>query len=191
MIRNRGKPALYLTAMATNGTLLCIHRDPSQVSLLRENGYELVTATNGRDGLRLFMSRPVDAIVLEPYLGLLDGFVVAAAIKQVKPEVPVVMVAEDVDLPKEVLKSVDALVAKSAGPHFLFATVHSVLSLNRAQRHPGEREAQTPVHVRHLGKSRGEPERQQAGSAKFGTDEKASPFSPKVWRSVRDGIIQF
>jgi response regulator RpfG family c-di-GMP phosphodiesterase len=72
--------------MASNGTLLCIHREPTQLSLLKENGYDLVTATNGRDGLRLFMSRPVDAIVIEYYLGLLDGSVVAAEIKQVNPQ---------------------------------------------------------------------------------------------------------
>jgi DNA-binding response OmpR family regulator len=51
--------------MARNNTLLCIHRDPAQLSSLEENGYELVTATNGHDGLRLFLSRRVDAIVLE------------------------------------------------------------------------------------------------------------------------------
>ncbi len=41
-----------MTRMGTNNTLLCIHRDPAQLSLLQENGYELVTATNvklGRD----------------------------------------------------------------------------------------------------------------------------------------------
>jgi len=44
--------------MATNSTLLCIHRDPAQLTLLQENGYRLVTATNGSDGLKLLMSRP-------------------------------------------------------------------------------------------------------------------------------------
>jgi DNA-binding response OmpR family regulator len=73
--------------MAASRTLLCIHRDPAQLSLLQESGYELVTATS--EGLRLFMSRPVDAIVLEYHLGLLDGGIVADAIKQVHPTVPI------------------------------------------------------------------------------------------------------
>jgi DNA-binding response OmpR family regulator len=59
--------------MAANATLLCIHREPAQLGLLKENGYELVTATSGADGLRLFMSRPVDAVVLEYHLGLLGN----------------------------------------------------------------------------------------------------------------------
>ena len=75
--------------MGSNSTLLCIHRDPSQLSLLQVHGYELVTATNGSDGLRLFMLQAVDAIVLDYQLGLLDGGVVAAEIKKVKPEIPI------------------------------------------------------------------------------------------------------
>jgi len=121
--------------MATNSTLLCIHRDPAQLSLLQENGYELVTATNGHDGLRLFMSRPVDAIVLDYHLGLLDGAVVAAEIKQIKPQVPIVMLIDNLELPDGALKSVDALVTKSDGAYFLLATVHFVLSVKPARGH--------------------------------------------------------
>jgi len=32
--------------MASASTILCIHRDPVQLNLLQENGYELVTTTN-------------------------------------------------------------------------------------------------------------------------------------------------
>jgi CheY-like chemotaxis protein len=123
--------------VATVSTLLCIHRDPAQLSLLKENGYGVITATNGSDGLRLLMSRPVDAIVLEYYLGLLDGGVVAHEIKQVRPQLPVVMLAERLDFPDGALKSVDALVAKSDGPHFLLATIHSVLQTKQAPEHDG------------------------------------------------------
>ena len=79
--------------MAANNTLLCIHQDPSQLTRLEESGYDLLTATNGRDGLRLFMSCPVDAIVLDYHLGLLDGGTVAAEIKKIKPQMPIVMLA--------------------------------------------------------------------------------------------------
>ena len=121
--------------MATNSTLLCIHRNPAQLGLLKEHGYQLVTAANGYEGLRLFMSRPVDAIVLEYHLGLLDGVTIANEIRQVRPEVPIVMLADHVDVPGGALKSVDALVAKSDGPHLLLAIVHFVLSVKLARRH--------------------------------------------------------
>ena len=117
-----------LESMAATGTVLCIHSDPQQLTLLREKGYGLVTATNGRDGLRLLMSRPVDAVVLEYYLGLSDGAMVADEIRRARPDVPIIMVADPVQLPHTALKSVDTLVDKSAGAHFLWAAVHFLLT---------------------------------------------------------------
>jgi DNA-binding response OmpR family regulator len=175
--------------MGTNSTLLCIHRDPTQLSLLRQNGYELLTATNGADGLRPFMSQPVDAIVLDYQLGLLDGALVAAEIKKVKPQVPIVMLAEDVELPADALKSVDAFVAKSDDPHFLLATVHSVLNVKPAQRREGKLRSQTPIHLRRPDRSREGAE--HANAPRWAIDEKDTPFSLTVWRNIRNGTVQF
>jgi DNA-binding response OmpR family regulator len=138
---------IYLTVMATN-TLLCIHRDPAQLTLLQENGYELVTASNARDGLRLLRTRPVDAIVLEYHLGLLDGAVVAAEIRKVKPQLPIVMLTDHLELPEGALKSVDALVTKSDGAHFLWATIHFVLNVKPAKCLEAKLRAQAPIHLR-------------------------------------------
>jgi CheY-like chemotaxis protein len=109
--------------MATN-TLLCIHKDPAELSLLKENGYELLTTNNAKEGLRIFKSRTVDAIVIDYQLGALDRAAIAAKIRQVKPEVPIVLLADDLELPEAVLNSVDAVVARSYGPHSLWAAVH-------------------------------------------------------------------
>jgi DNA-binding response OmpR family regulator len=177
--------------MAANSTLLCIHRDPAQLGLLQEHGYRLVTAANGNEGLRLFMSRPVDAIVLEYHLGLLDGITIANEIKQVRPEVPIVMLADHVDLPGGALKSVDALVAKADGPHFLLAMVHFVLNVKPARRHDGKLRAHTPAHLRRSGRSREGTDRGQDDNSELPTGENDAPFSPGVWRSIRDGTVQF
>ena len=147
--------------MATN-ILLCIHRDPAQLTLLQENGYELVTAGNARDGLRLLRTQPVDAIVLEYQLGLLDGAAVAAEIRKVKPELPIVMLTDHLELPEGALKSVDALVTKSDGAHFLWATVHFVLSVKPAKRLEAKLRAQAPIHLRRPGSSREEWSRCQS-----------------------------
>jgi len=138
--------------MATRSTLLCIHRDPAQLNSLRERGYELVTATNGSDGLRLVMSRAVDAIVLDWHLGVLNGAAIADEIKQVRPEVPIVMLTDHLELPDGALKSVDALVTRSDGAHFLWATVHFVLNV-RPVRRPQPR-ARTATDLRRTGRSR-------------------------------------
>lgn len=136
---------------------------------LQENGYQLLTATNGRDGLRLFASQPVDAIVLDYHLGLLDGAVVANEIKRVRPTIPIVMLADDLELPYDALKSVDALVTKSDGAHFLWATVHFVLNVKPARSHEGKGELRT----------------------KASPNPRAAAFSAKEWRSIRTGTVQF
>jgi DNA-binding response OmpR family regulator len=136
--------------MAAQGTLLCIHREPAQLSLLKEHGYELLTAANGHEGLRLFMRQPVDAIVLEYHLRLLDGATIAAEIKQVQPKVPIVMLIDHMELPDGALDCVDALVATSDGPHFLLATVHFVLNVKPAQRAATKLSVRTPSNRLHV-----------------------------------------
>jgi DNA-binding response OmpR family regulator len=177
--------------MATNSTLLCIHRDPVQLSLLQENGYALVTATNGCEGLRLFMSQPVDAIVLEYHLGLLDGGVVAAEIKKVKPQLPIIMLSEHGELPDGAWKSVDALVIKSDGPHFLLATVHFVLNVKPAKLHERNLGHKATASLRRLGSSRPSPASSQSNATQPAVDAMNSPFSPGVWRQIRNGTLQF
>jgi DNA-binding response OmpR family regulator len=155
--------------MATNPTLLCIHRDPTQLRSLQENGYKLLTATNGRDGLRLFASQPVDAVVLDYHLGLLDGPCVANEIKQVRPTIPIIMLADNLELPDDALNSVDALVTKSAGAHFLWATVHFVLNVKPAEKQEGSRQSRTKPSL----------------------DPRNAPFSASEWSEIRAGTIRF
>ncbi len=184
--------AVYtLISMATNSTLLCIHRDPAQLTLLQENGYELVTATNGSEGLRLLMSRAVDAIVIEYHLGLLDGAVVAAEIRKVKPQIPIVMLAEHLELPDGALKSVDALVTKSDGPHFLWATVHFVLNVKPSLRDKAALRARTPVRHRGSGSFRRGPGQSRENIGQPATDERDAPFSSSAWRNILDGSVKF
>jgi hypothetical protein len=48
------------------------------------------------------------------------------------------MLTDHLELPDGALKSVDALVTKSDGVHFLLAAVHFVLSAKPALRHEGK-----------------------------------------------------
>jgi DNA-binding response OmpR family regulator len=158
---------------------------------LQQSGYELVIATTGHEGLRLFMERPVDAIVLEYQLALLDGAVVAKEIKQVRPTIPIVMLTDNLELPDGALKSVDALVTKSDGPHFLLATVHLVLSARPAQDHAIKTKPRIPLHLRRAVRSRTETDPSPPDPDHSAADDKEAPFSPGVWRSIRNGTIQF
>lgn len=174
--------------MATNPTLLCIHRDPAQLRSLQENGYELLTATNGHEGLRLFASRPVDAIVLEYHLGLLDGSVIAAEIKHLRPELPIVMMSDDLELPDGALDSIDALVTRSDGAHFLWATLHFILNTKPAQS--SERKPQTQMSARRLFFGRS-AERAHLLRTRASTGPNDASFSEREWRAIRNGTVQF
>jgi DNA-binding response OmpR family regulator len=174
--------------MATNPTLLCIHRDPAQLRSLQENGYELLTATNGRDGLRLFVSQPVDAIVLEYYLGLLDGAVIASEVKRVRPAIPIVMLADSLELPDGALNSVDALVTKSDGDHFLWATVHFVLNVKPAQDRKQKLTSQTQQPLGRAGRFAADIRSPLPAAS---ADSSYVPFTEKEWKRVRNATFQF
>ena len=101
------------------------------------------------------MLQAVDAVVIEYHLGLLDGVVVASEIKHVRPELPIVMVCDNLDLPHAAMKSVDAIVVRSDG-HFLMATIHFVFSVEGEQQRQGVRwrAARKPFNRLGLGRPR-------------------------------------
>ena len=129
---------LYITLMGSNNNLLCIHQDPAQLSLLKQNGFDLVIAANGPDGLRLLQSCLVDAVVLEHQPGFLDSSILAAEIKRSRPKLPIVLLVDHLELPDGALESIDALVVKSDGDHFLWATIHFILNVKPRQQLEGK-----------------------------------------------------
>ncbi len=172
-----------MSDMASNLTVLCIHREPAPLNLLRQNGYEVLAANNGHEGLRLFMTRHVDAIVLEYHLGFLDGGIVAAEIKKTRPQVPILMIIDNLEVPEGALRSVDMVVAKFDGESFLLSAVRSVLetkSVTRKTKRPRRTRAEvctaTPLRV--------------AGHALSAHDTNA-PFSPEQWQSILNGTVKF
>jgi len=187
--QTREELRLIYDSMASNGTVLCIHRDPEQLTLLKENGYGVVTASNGCEGLRLLMTQPVDAVVLEYYLGLLDGAIVADEIKQVRPHLPVVMVADPLGLPDGALKSVDTLVDKSDGPHFLWAAVHFLLT-TKARQDDSMVEPRT-IQGRRAGEARIRKRARGSSDVEAAPTNEASPFSAELWKGILDGKVQF
>jgi hypothetical protein len=80
--------------------------------------------------------------------GLLDGSVIAAEIKRVRPYLPIIMLTDHAELPDGALKSVDVLVSRSDPPHFLWAAVHFVLNVKSDRSHEGKPRAQTPARLR-------------------------------------------
>jgi CheY-like chemotaxis protein len=81
--------------------------------MLQKNGYKVLSAANGQEGLQLLASEPVDAIVLEYNLARRGRSEIASEIKQLRSNIPMVMLAENAELADAALESVDALVSTS------------------------------------------------------------------------------
>jgi CheY-like chemotaxis protein len=81
--------------------------------LLEKNGYEVLQASGGDEGLKLFRSNTVDAVVLDYQMPGMNGDVVAAKMKRIKSTVPIMMLSAYEPLPENKLKAVDAFLTKS------------------------------------------------------------------------------
>jgi len=112
-------------------TILCIddHRNGliGRKMLLEQNGYEVLEATGGDEGLKLFRSHSVDAVVLDYQMPGMNGDVVAVKMKRVKANVPIMLLSAYGPLPQSKLKAVDTFLSKSQPPNILLSTLQSLL----------------------------------------------------------------
>jgi len=95
--------------------------------LLEQSGYEVLEATDGDNGLKLFRTRPVDAVVLDYQMPGMNGDVVAAKMKRINSNVPIMLLSAYGPLPQSKLASVDSFVSKSQPPNALLSSLQSLL----------------------------------------------------------------
>jgi CheY-like chemotaxis protein len=95
--------------------------------LLEKNGYEVLEATGGDEGLKLFRSHSVDAVVLDYQMPGMSGDVVAAKMKRIKSNVPIMLLSAYGPLPKNKLKSVDTFLSKSQPSGILLSSLQTMI----------------------------------------------------------------
>ena len=96
--------------------------------LLENNGYKVLEATGGDEGMKLFLSHPVDAVVLDYRMPGINGDVVAAKMKRVKSHVPIMLLSDYGPLPQSKLEAVDTFLSKSQPPTILLSTLQDLLN---------------------------------------------------------------
>jgi CheY-like chemotaxis protein len=99
--------------------------------LLEQCGYEVLEATGGDEGLKLFRSHAVDAVVVDYQMPGMNGDVVAAKMKRINAHVPIMLLSAYGPLPKSKLKSVDSFVSKSQPPNILLSSLHDLLGRHK------------------------------------------------------------
>lgn len=100
-------------------TVLCV--DDERVGLhvrkllLERSGYKVLTAHDGLSGLKVFEQNLVDAVVLDYAMPGMHGGEVAARMRAVKPEVPILLLSAYVGLPSEITGLVNVYMTKGEG----------------------------------------------------------------------------
>jgi len=112
--------------------ILCIDDEPIGLEvrkiLLQYQGYEVLTALSGPEGLQLFQLHPVQAVVLDYSMPGMNGDQVAAEMKRLKPAVKILLLSAYVDLPEEALKCVDRRSVKGVAPVAFLEDLQQLLS---------------------------------------------------------------
>ena len=112
-------------------TLLCIDDEPSigalHKLLFELNGYRVLIAGGGPEGLRLLKSEHVDLVILDYRMPEMMGDEVAQIIRREHPEIPILMESAYTDLPESALKNVDAYLVKGQSTEILVSKVKSLL----------------------------------------------------------------
>ena len=113
-------------------TILCIDDEWNQLigykELLEGTGYKVLAATNGGDGLEMFHSNSVDAVILDYRMPGMDGDQVAVRMKSMKSQVPIMLLSGCQGLSKTKLRCVDASLTKGQSPATLLSTLDNLLN---------------------------------------------------------------
>ena len=96
--------------------LLCIDDNQNALecekTFLETFGYTVLTAPSGRKGLELASIHSVDVVIVDYFMPEMNGHEFAIEMRRLRPQAPIIMLSAAVDVPKQVLKMVDAFIAK-------------------------------------------------------------------------------
>ena len=125
--------------MSNVPVILCVDDEPvglhARSLLLSIAGYTVLTASSGKAALELFRGAHVDLVITDHWLPDITGVELAAEMKQLKPEVPIVLFSGLAELPLED-KHIDLYLTKGLMPPEFLAQVAKLL----ARKPPSETE---------------------------------------------------
>ena len=116
---------------AKHPLILCI--DDADVALrvrkllLGHEGYNVLTASSGEDGLEIFKQNRIELVIADHFLSGKTGVEIAREMKELRPEVPILIISAALDKP-DGLEFVDGFLAKGESPDLLLDTIAQLLT---------------------------------------------------------------
>src|SRR5258708_37569286 len=96
--------------------LLCVDDNQSSLNIckimLENSGYKVSTASSAREGLEIFASNVIDAVILDYQMPEMNGELVAAEMRRTKQRVPILMLSGWVSVPGSAFQLLDGYLAK-------------------------------------------------------------------------------
>ena len=122
--------------MAAKPVILLVDDDPigiqTRTAVLERNGYRVLVASSATEGLRVFGERQVDLVMSDHFLRDKRGTALAAELKRLKPNVPVVIFSGAAEVPEGV-ENADMFVTKL---ETIPVMLEDIAKLLRRQRRP-------------------------------------------------------
>jgi CheY-like chemotaxis protein len=117
--------------------VLCVDDEPVGLEvrrmLLERAGYQVFTALNGQLGLEVFAREPIEAVVLDFSMPGMNGGEVAAGMRAIKPQIPILMLSAYTSLPPEVHGLVSLSMTKGEGAPALLKKLGSLVTADASQ----------------------------------------------------------
>jgi len=111
--------------------ILCVDDDPSGLlsrrMLLERLGFEVLGAASGGAALRMLHRRRVDLVITDHFLPGMTGVELIAAVKLLRPQLPVMMLTGAMEAPPG-SEQADLVLIKGADPQRFLAEVAKLLA---------------------------------------------------------------
>ena len=113
-------------------TVLCVDDEQQTAlrSVLESEGYKVLFAASGSEGLETFKSEAVNAVILDYWMMDMSGLKLAQQIRQLSRSVPIIMLSSYIELLDESLGLVDVWIRKvERSPRYLLKRLAELLDV--------------------------------------------------------------
>ena len=129
--RDQGAAMAIAAVAVVKPTLLCVDDNPTALHVrqlvLESAGYTVLVALDSTSAMKIFSSSVVDMVVSDHLLQGCTGTELAAAMKKLKPDVPIVIISGLVDPPAG-MENADLFICKGASPPEILRQISDLLN---------------------------------------------------------------